>query len=264
MADLLGQGQADTNAIIYIREKTFTNATTAVAEGTTKPESTLVFETVTELVRKYATWIPISDEMLEDVAQVRSYLNQRLELGVNLALDDAILNGSGVSPNMTGFVNRAGLTATQARGADTNIDAILKQISAIQAAVFVRPDGIVMHPTNWQSVLLLKDSQGRYFGDSPFSTSASTPLWGQPIAPTPTPSLWGLPVVLTPQIAVGTALIGCFKTQAMLYRRGGLRLEATNSHSDFFVKNLIAVLCELRAAMAVYRPLAFGFCSGLT
>jgi hypothetical protein len=31
----------------------------------------------------------------------------------------------------------------------------------------------------------------------------------------------------------------------------------TNSHADFFIRNLVAILCELRAAMGVIRPTAF-------
>jgi HK97 family phage major capsid protein len=264
VADLMGAGTADSNAIVYMREKTFTNAAAATAEGTSKPESTLVFESITELVRKVATFLPVSEELLEDVAAMKSYLDQRLSLGVDLALDDELLNGSGVAPHLTGFLNRAGLTATQARGADNNADCVLKQIGNIQAATFVRPDGIVMHPTNWQTILLSKDANGRYYGDSPFSMVGALSLWGQPVAPTPTPTLWGLPVALTPNIAVNTCLVGCFKTQSMLFRRGGLRVESTNSHASFFQTNLIAVRAELRAAAACYRPLAFGLCSGLT
>ena len=264
VADLLAQGQADSGSVIYMQETTFTNAASAVAEGTTKPESTLAFAAVTELVRKIAHWIPVTEEMLEDVAAIRSYLDARLVLGVGIAEDDQLLNGSGVAPNLKGILQRAGLSAAQPRGGDSNIDAVLKQITAIQAAVFMRPDGIVMHPTNWQTILLTKDSQGRYYGDSPFSTSAASPLWAQPVMATPTPTLWGLPVAITPQIAVGTALVGAFRSQAQLFRRGALRVEASNSHSDFFVKNLIAVRAETRLALSVYRPLAFGTVTSLT
>jgi hypothetical protein len=31
----------------------------------------------------------------------------------------------------------------------------------------------------------------------------------------------------------------------------------TNSHSDFFVRNLIAILAEMRAAFGLIRPKAF-------
>jgi len=48
-----------------------------------------------------------------------------------------------------------------------------------------------------------------------------------------------------------------------LFRRGVLRVEATNSHSDFFQKNLIAIRAELREALVVYREAAFGTVTGL-
>jgi HK97 family phage major capsid protein len=253
VADLIGQGVADSNSIVYMREKTFTNAAAATSEGAAKPESTLVFEAITEIVRKIATFLPVSDELLEDVAAMTSYLNQRLSLGVNLALDDELLNGSGVAPHLTGFLQRAGLATAVARGAMTNADAILTQIAAIQNAVSVPPDGIIMHPTNWNAIQLLKDANGNYIGG--FASG--------PFAAPHARSLWGLPVAITPLIAVGTALVGCFQTQAQLYRRGGLRVESTNSHSDFFQKNLIAIRAELRAALAVYRTGAFGTVTNL-
>jgi hypothetical protein len=41
-------------------------------------------------------------------------------------------------------------------------------------------------------------------------------------------------------------------------------VEATNSHSDYFVKDLVAVRAEQREALLVYRPAAFTVVSGLT
>ena len=81
--------------------------------------------------------------------------------------------------------------------------------------------------------------------------------------PQPT-SLWGLNVAVSPVIPLGTALVGCFKTAAMLFRRGGLRVEVSNSYSDFFIKNLVAIRAEERLALAVYRPSAFGSVTGLS
>jgi HK97 family phage major capsid protein len=67
-----------------------------------------------------------------------------------------------------------------------------------------------------------------------------------------------LPVALTAAIAAGTALVGAFRTAAQIFRKGGIRVEASNSHSDYFVKNLTAIRAEKRLALAVYIPGAFG------
>ena len=42
-----------------------------------KPESSLVFGEVSAPVRKIATILPISDEMLKDAPQISAYLNSR-------------------------------------------------------------------------------------------------------------------------------------------------------------------------------------------
>jgi HK97 family phage major capsid protein len=64
-------------------------------------------------------------------------------------------------------------------------------------------------------------------------------------------------------MTAGTALVGAFKTAAQIFRKGGVRVEASNSHADFFVKNLVAIRAEERLALAVYRPAAFGEVTGL-
>jgi HK97 family phage major capsid protein len=59
------------------------------------------------------------------------------------------------------------------------------------------------------------------------------------------------------------ALVGNFGQGAQLWRRGGLTLEASNEHLDYFQKNLLMLRAESRAALAVYRPVAFTEVRGL-
>jgi HK97 family phage major capsid protein len=252
VADLLASGSTNSNAIVYMKETTFTNAATPVAEGAAKPESALIFAQVTELVSKIAHFLPVTEEMLEDVAAIASYIDARLRLGVALAEEDQLLNGNGTPPNLLGLLNRAGLApAVVATAPDTNADAIFKQITAIATTSFVYPDGIVINPTNWATIILSKTTQGAYIAGGPFTPSQPTTLWGLSVAP-------------TPAIVLGTALVGAFGTMAQFFRRGGLRVEASNSHQDFFIKNLVAIRAEERGALAVYRPGAFGKVTSLT
>lgn len=254
--DLIPGGSTSSALVRYLKETTATNAAAAVAEGTAKPASALVFSAVDEPVRKLATTIKVTDEMFQDVPQLRSYVDGRLMLFVRIATEAALLSGAG-APSLTGFLNRAGLTAAQALATDSAPDAIYKDITKIRIASFLEPDGIVVHPTNWQTIRLSKDSNLQYFGGGPF-----TAAYGNPGGMAPD-MLWGKRVVVTTAMTLGTALVGAFAAASQLFNNGGMTVEATNSNEDDFLNNLVALRAERRLALAVYRPAAFSTVTGL-
>lgn len=252
VADLLAPGRTTSNAVMYMLEKTAVNAAAAVAEGAPKPESTLTFENKTAPVAKVATWLPVSEEMLADEAQIRSYIDARLSLFVGIAMEDQILNGDGIAPNMLGIRETPGLAPAVAKdAAESNADAIARQIFTIMGTSFITPDGIVLNPADWAGVALSKTSQGVYYAGGPF-------------APFHAPTLWGLPVAVTTAMPAGTGLVGAFKTGAQLWQRSGIVVAASNSHADYFIRNLVAIRAEQRAVVTVYRPAAFGEVTDLT
>jgi HK97 family phage major capsid protein len=237
IADLFAQGQTTTNTVHFVREKSFTNAADAVPEGGLKPESAIVYEPATSPVVKYAHYLPVSTELLEDVPAMAATIDGKLRQGLELKIDDALLNGSGVTPAVKGIL--AGTLAPDvARGTDTNIDAIKKQVSAIYNAVFLQPDAVVLNPVNMDSILMEKNSQGNYLVPS---VQWLLQFWGVKA------------IAVSPVTVAGTAVVGC----------GGIRIEATNSHQDWFVKNLVAVLGESRFALTIFREDAFGRVTGL-
>ena len=249
--DLIAQGTTDATSIVYMVEKTAVNAAAPVAEGGLKPESTLTFDSVTDAVKKIATWLPISEEMLADAAQIESYVNNRLSQFVVLALENQIINGDGIGPNLLGITNRPGLAPDVVKGAaEMNALAIYRQIVEIMATAMIMPDGVVMSPRAWASTVTAQNAQGVFYGPGMF-------------AGLPSPSLWGLPVALSTILAQAEALVGSFKQGAQLWRRSAITVQASNSHADYFVKNLVAIRAEQRAALAVYRPGAFGLVTGL-
>ena len=195
---------------------------------------------------------PVREQILQDVPALRSYIDSRLRLGLLQTEDDKLLNGANSASDINGILNRTGLAAAAAggAGAQANTEGILSQINAIRTATGLAPDGVVIHPANWQTLQLMKDSALDYVGSGPFQSPQR-------------PTLWGLPVVITTAIAAGTALVGAFKTGAQLFRHGGIRIDISNSHSTFFVENKIAIRCEERIALAVYRPASFGIVNGL-
>lgn len=256
IADLLAQGNTDSSVVRYVEETTNTNGAAGVLEGDLKPESALAFANVDEPVRKIATFLPITDEMLEDAAQLRSYLDGRLRLFVQHEEERQLLSGSGTAPNLRGLLNRTGIqtTAVPVPGVGITNPSIAEYlytaITNIRVNALVEPDGIVIHPTNYAALRLDKNSNNGFDAGGPF---------GQQFGDT----VWGLRVAVTSAIAVNTALVGAFGTQAQVFRRNGLTVEASNSHADFFQRNMTAVRAEERLALAVYRPAAFHTVTGL-
>jgi HK97 family phage major capsid protein len=265
VADLMPNSGASSNSIIYMRESSVTNAAATVAEGGLKPASDLNYAQVTETFKKIANTLKISDEMISDVPYVQGQVNGRLVFFVQQKEEQQLLSGAGTGSELLGLLNRSGLTAAQAKATDSAIDAIYKDITKIRVSAFVDPSAIVMHPTDWQAIRLLKDANNQYFaggpftaayGNGPFNGGDRSVLGGND-------SLWGLPVVVTTSATVGTAVVGAFNTCAEVFRKGGITVEATNSNENDFLTNLIAIRAEERLALAVYRPAGFSTVTGL-
>jgi len=256
VADLFPSGSTNSPLLRYLVETAVTNAAATVAELGLKPESAITFSKVDETLKKIATFLPVSDEMLEDFAQIQSYLDSRLELFVKLQEEVQLLRGDGTGTNLVGILNRAGLATSIAKGTspslsgDNDMDAIYRQITAIRTTSFLEPETIVIDPLGWQNIVLAKDSQGRYLGQGPFM-SVQTPM------------IWGKPVVPTTAMPASTALVGAFQKASQVFRKGGITVEASNSHADFFQRNETAIRAEERLLLAVYRPGAFGTVTNL-
>lgn len=244
VAALLPQGSTSSIAIPYMEETTTTPAAAETAEGGAKPEAALAFTERTSPVKKIAVFLPVTDELFADVPAMRSYVENRLRTFVIQREDGQLLNGDGIGANLKGMLQTSGIQ-TQAKGADPVPDAIYKAITKIAVGAFLDASGVIMHPNDWQDVRLLRTVDGIY-------------IWGNPSDAGPE-RVWGLPVVKTTRIAENTALVGAFRDATQIFRRSEIAFAVSDSHSDFFQKNLLALRVEERLALVVFRP--SGLCS---
>jgi HK97 family phage major capsid protein len=245
VAALLPSGNTSQQAIPYMEETTTTNSAAETDEAGTKPESALAFEEKTSPVRKIATVLPVTDELFADAPAMRSYIENRLRTFVQQREDGQLLvgSGSGTPAQIRGLLNTVGIQ-TQAKGGDPTPDAIFKAMTKIEVNAFLDASGVVMHPNDWQDIALLRTADGIY-------------IWGSPNAAVTT-RIWGLPVVTTTRITENTALVGAFRDAAQIFRRSELAFAVSDSHADFFIRNLLALRVEERLALVVFRPK--GFC----
>lgn len=241
--DLLSQGQMDGSTLEYVKETGFTNSAGMVAEGAAKPQSDIKLDLMSTSAKVIAHYMKASRQVLSDVSQLRSIIDQRLLYGLAYKEEAQLLSGDNTGQNLYGIIPQATAYAAPVSLADLNIIDVLR-LAMLQAALAEYPaSGHVLHPTDWASIETLKDGEGRYIIGNPQGTTA--------------PTLWGLPIVATQAITVRKFLTGAFKLGAQVFDRWAARVEVATENEDDFIKNLVTILAEERVALAVYRPEAF-------
>lgn len=247
------QETSHTNAAAVVAEATSSAAPTASANTTTgavtftnaagggyKPEGAWAFAVVSSVVKTIAEWVPVTKRALADVAQLEGLINDELRLDVAEAEEDQILNGNGSGENFTGINNVSGI---QTQAYSTNLfETVRKAITKARTVGRVNPTALVLNPADAEAIDLAKDGENRYYYGGPQSLGART--------------VWGVPVVESESQASGTGLLGDF-AKAVIWDREQTTVTMTDSHADFFVRNLVAILAEERLAFGVVRPSAF-------
>ena len=217
---------------------TYTGATGEVSGE--KPEATVEFEQVTAAVKTLAVWIPATKRALSDASQIRGIIDQELRDDLAEEFEDQIINGNGVGENFTGILNTAGILI-QAWITDA-LTTIRAARASLQVNGRVRPTALVLHPNDAAALDLLQDETGRYYFGGPVNGQAQM--------------VWRVPVVESESIDEGQGLMGDFR-KAVVWDREQASIQVSDSHEDFFIRNMVAILAEMRAAFGVIRPTAF-------
>lgn len=237
--DLLATITINQPSYLFLSESTYTNAAGSVSEGSAKPEAALAFEEKTVTARKVAVHIPVTSEALADTANAETIINNRLLTMFRHKVEDLVINGTGVAPQFTGLLNLTGIQ-THTLGADTVIDAIKKMITKVETVAFAVPNVVIMHPSQWETIVLNKDAEDRYYFQGPISVDTKT--------------IWGLPVVTTTQIASDKVIVMDTTHFALVLRQDATF--ATGYVNDDFTRNIQRILVEGRMAVAAHRPSA--------
>lgn len=253
VTDLVNTGTlTNANAVTYLVEGPAAEGDFGmVPEGGAKPQIHFGPPTTrTDAMRKIAAFMKFTDEMIEDWGFLVSEINNRALYMLSMKEEAQILNGDGTGQNLLGLLNRSGIQTETSADKTDNFDSLYRAMGKILNITGIAADGVVMNPVDYQNLRLSKDGNGQYFAGGPFTGQYGN---GSVLAQ---PDIWGLPVVVTPAIAKGKALVSALKQGKTLWRKGGVRVESTNSHVDDFTNNLVTVRIEERIGLADRMPSA--------
>lgn len=252
IANLFGSGTigANNNAIEYPVFTSMEGDPDMVAEAGKKPQFHVAGPTwTTDTLKEVAGFFVVSDNMLEDMDWLRSEITNYASYRLRLKEETQLLNGDGTGNNIKGILNRD----IQNLAADSNSDAdrIFETRRLIMNATGFNPDGVVINPADYEKIRLSRDSNGQYYGGGYFTGQYGNGGIMQD------PPLWGLRTIVTSSIPQGTALVGAFNAGGKVFRKGGLRIESTNSNADDFTNDRVTIRLRERLTLQVEYPKAF-------
>jgi HK97 family phage major capsid protein len=248
--DLVNKSNTTSNSIEYVTVA-YTEAADMVAESAVKPESALVYGTGTAPVRTIAVTMPITEQQLQDVPGLQNTIDEELTWDLKRVEERQILWGDGTGQNLLGIFPTPGVTAGRTVGGDTLIDMARRSITDIVLAE-LEPNGIVMDPLDWETVLLTKATDGNYIW-AVVTTENGSRLWGVNVVETSAMREPG-----TYATNERRMLVGDFRRGATLWDRqqAGVQIGWVN---DQFRRNQRTVRAEERLAFGVRRPAAFKY-----
>lgn len=249
IADLFGSGTMSGNAITYPVFAAMEGGTGEVAEGTQKPQLHFADPTWrTDSLGEVAGWFDATDDMLDDIPYIVSEINAAAEHDLLVKEENALLAGTGA--RLKGVLARDGIQKVTQDTKVTVADAIFACKTKIQTATEFEADGIVINPEDYETIRLSKDSNGQYYGGGYFAG----PYGNGDL--TINPPLWGINTVVTSAIAKGKILVGAFSS-GKVFRKGGLRVDQSNSHDKNFTADKVTFRVKERLALQIKYPAAF-------
>ena len=208
------------------------------AEGALKSIADFDLIVASANVKKVTAYIKVTKEMLDDVELMRSEIDQELTELINLKIDDQLLNGTGLTVNLTGINTNATAWASGAFAlgikTPTKWDVLRTAINQVRVNLF-EPNYIILHPTDVTGMELSKDANGQYIMP-PFAALDGTVVSG-------------IRVVANVGVAIDSFLVGDFSKSGVRFKEG-LTINVGYENDDF-TKNLVTILAEARLVQRV-------------
>ncbi|MBP6489373.1 MAG: phage major capsid protein [Ilumatobacteraceae bacterium] len=235
-------------AVKYMEQTTRTNNAAERAEGSIYGEAAFALTERSVTVETVGVWLPYTDEQMEDEAEAAAMIDAELPMMLWQRIDSQVLVGDGNTPNILGVNNKPSIQ-TQAKGADTTMDAVHKAITKVRVTGRAFPNAVVFHPNDWQDIRLTRTADGIYILGAPTEAGPDR--------------LFGLRVVQSDNQTENTAVAGDFANYAQIRVKRGVEVEKTNAHDTYFINGKQAIRAGVRMCTVWRRAAAFATVTGI-
>jgi HK97 family phage major capsid protein len=221
LIDVVGKVRVSSGTVEWVDEGPDPIAA-LVAEGAAKPEATVTLTPVTSSLDTLAHWVQITRQALSDASYIRSLVEGKLRRGLLRKIEADIAT----------LLNAA--TLPTAVDADMT-KAIRIGIGLVESAGY-QPNAVALNPADYAALdVAAGDAAGA----------------GTGVVPDRRFTFWGLRPVPVAGLTPGVAIVGDFAEGVTLFDRGVSDVFVTDSHADFFIKNILVILAETRVKSAL-------------
>jgi len=249
MRNILPQGTTNSDVVRFVKESAYSDGTAAKAEGATLGQSDFNLTASNAIVSKIGAYFRVSEEMLADAPAIASYISTRAGEKLMAQEDAQILNGNGTAPNLSGIVTDSADFVTGAGGAfyqsiesANEFDVLVAALNQLALSEY-QANYIILNPSDFHKILLLKDTQNNYLKDQVYAGLA--------------PNFMGVPVIVNTAIAAGSFLVGNFSIGSQLWTRDNLSVEFYREDGTNVRDGFVTAVVKERVALTNYLPNAF-------
>ena len=237
----------------FVRETEFVNGAAATKEGEKAGLSSVKFDTSSGNIVDVPHIARISQRLMQDGPALAAYINLRMIYGVDIAVENELVNGEGGDNHLNGLFKTGNFVPHNAKLADLGgaaampnlFDLMLHARSVVTGATH-RPNVILINDSDWTKLLMLKNKNGDY-------------LLGSPTSPLTT-SIWGMSLMPSPSIKAGQFMVLDTFMAGIFYERAGIELGLYEQDQDNVSRGLVTLRATRRVGFGLERPSAL--CGG--
>lgn len=243
---ILPVGNTSSDVVRYVKESGYSDGSAAKAEGATLGQSDFDMQAVSTPVEKLGAFFRISEEMMDSTPQLASYLSARAPEKLLAVEDTQVIDGDGSAPNLTGiYTNATSFSAGAFASAISNaneFDCIVVALNQLALANYTA-DYILMNPSDFHKILLLKSSQAEYLIKD----------YQQGLVP----RISGVPIIPTTAITSDKYLVGNFGVGAQLWVKDNVSLSFHKEDGTNIRDGFVTARIQERICVTPYLPNAF-------